>query len=66
VAGVNSSREFWENNSSKSDESGTYKLDGYAIELKYNNGKTERRFFYFYPDSKKHFGIGYSVYMPKR
>jgi hypothetical protein len=66
TAGVSSGRDFWENNSGSSSETGTYKLDNYSIEFKYNNGKTERRFFYFYPDSRKHFGIGNSVYMPKR
>ena len=66
VAGVNSSRDFWETNSSKSSEAGIYKLNGHTIEFQFNNGKTERRFFFFYPDSKKHFGIGYSVYMPKK
>jgi hypothetical protein len=52
--------------SSNSNEAGSYRLDGYAIELKYNNGKTEQRLFYFYPDSRQHFGIGGNVYMPKR
>jgi hypothetical protein len=65
VAGVSSGRDIWENTNSKSDEAGYYKLDQYSIELKYNNGKTEHRFFYFYPDSRKHFGIAGSVYMPK-
>jgi hypothetical protein len=66
TAGVSSGRDFWENNSGSSSETGYYKLDGYTIEFKYNNGRTERRFFYFYPDSRKHFGVGNSVYMPKR
>lgn len=65
VAGVSSGRDIWENTNSKSNEAGYYKLDQYSIELKYNNGKTENRFFYFYPDSRKHFGIAGSVYMPK-
>jgi hypothetical protein len=65
VAGVSSGRDIWESTNSKSDEAGYYKLDQYSIELKYNNGKTENRFFYFYPDSRKHFGIAGSVYMPK-
>jgi hypothetical protein len=63
AAGV-SSGSVWENTNSKSAEAGTYTLDEYSIVLDYNNGKTERRFFFFYPDSKKHFGIGQSVYMP--
>lgn len=64
IAGVTSQRDIWETNSSKSNEAGKYKLDDYSIEFTYNNGKTEKRFFYFYPDSRKHFGIGNSVYMP--
>jgi hypothetical protein len=63
-AGVSSGSETWENSNSKSGEAGTYTLDEYSIVLNYNNGKTERRFFFFYPDSRKHFGIGQSVYMP--
>jgi hypothetical protein len=63
-AGVSSSVSVWENTNSKSGESGTYTLDEYSIVLNYNNGKIERRFFFFYPDSKNHFGIGQSVYMP--
>ena len=66
VAGVSSGRDIWENTNSSSNAEGMYYLDEYTIELKYNNGKTERRFFFFYPDSKKHFGIGQSIYMPKR
>ena len=64
VAGVSSGRDFWENTNSKSNEAGTYFLDEYTIELKYNNGTTERSFFFFYPDSRKHFGIGQRIYMP--
>jgi hypothetical protein len=65
-AGVSSGRSVWENTNSKSADAGTYYLDEHTIELKYNNGKIERRFFFFYPDSKMHFGIGQSVYMPKK
>jgi hypothetical protein len=46
----------------KSNSSGTYALDGYTLELRYANGKTERRAFYFYPDSNDHIGIGKKVY----
>jgi hypothetical protein len=42
----------------KSDSTGTYVLDGYTIELRYANGKTERYLFYFYPDSNNVIGIG--------
>ncbi len=65
TAGVSSGRDIWENTHSKTNEAGTYTLDGYTIELRYNNGKTQRQFFYFYPDSRKHFGIAKSVYLPK-
>jgi hypothetical protein len=50
--------------SSQSHETGTYRLENYMIELKCRNGNTERRFFYFYPDSRQHFGIGKSAYLP--
>jgi hypothetical protein len=63
-AGVSSGSDIWANTNSKSGEAGTYTLDEYSIVLNYNNGKIERRFFFFYPDSKNHFGIGQSVYMP--
>jgi hypothetical protein len=63
-AGVSSTSSTWENTNSKSGEAGSYTLDDYGIILNYNNGKIERRFFFFYPDSRKHFGIGQSIYMP--
>jgi hypothetical protein len=46
----------------KSESSGTYVLDGYTIELRYANGKTERQLFYFYPDSNNAIGIGQQAY----
>jgi hypothetical protein len=49
----------------KGKDAGTYILDGYTIELKLNSGKIERKFFYFYPDDRKYFGIGSSVYVPR-
>jgi hypothetical protein len=51
---------------SKKDEAGAYSLNGYSIELRFNNGTTMRRAFYFYPKDKVHFGIGNHVYTPKR
>jgi hypothetical protein len=63
AAGVSGSGP-WENSTSKSNEAGTYILQDYMIELRFYNGTTQRRFFYFYPDSKDHFGIGGSVYRP--
>jgi hypothetical protein len=49
----------------KGQDAGTYTPDGYTIELRFNGGKTERKFFYFYPDDRKYFGIGTSVYVPR-
>lgn len=57
--------DIWDQHNSKSNEAGSYILDGHTIELKFNNGKTERRFFYFYPDSRKTFGIGKRAYFPE-
>jgi hypothetical protein len=51
---------------SKKDEAGAYALNGYSIELRFNNGTTMRRAFYFYPKDKAHFGIGNHVYVQKR
>jgi hypothetical protein len=50
----------------KKDEAGSYRLNGYSIELRFNNGTTMRRAFYFYPKDKAHFGIGNHVYVQKR
>jgi hypothetical protein len=49
---------------SNSNAAGTYKLNGYSIELKYNNGQVLRKLFYFYPDSRTTFGIGDDAYVP--
>jgi hypothetical protein len=46
----------------RTDSSGIYTLDGHIIELRYADGKIERRTFYFYPDSNDHIGIGERVY----
>jgi hypothetical protein len=51
---------------SKKDEAGAYSLNGYSIELRFNNGTTMRRSFYFYPKDKVHFGIGNHVYIPRK
>ena len=40
-----------------------YRLDGHTIELRFNNDDVERKFFYFYPDSKDVFGIGDDYYV---
>jgi hypothetical protein len=51
---------------SKRNESGTYLLNDYSIELRFNNGTVLRQTFYFYLQGKTHFGIGNYVYVPKR
>jgi hypothetical protein len=45
-------------------KAGTYELNGYSITLRFNNGVVEKKFFYFYPDSKDVFGIGTRYYVP--
>jgi hypothetical protein len=45
-------------------KAGTYELNGYSITLRFNNGTVEKKFFYFYPDSKDVFGIGTRYYVP--
>ena len=49
---------------SKNNTAGTYTLNGYSIELKFNDGKVTKQLFYFYPDSHTTFGIGGSNYTP--
>lgn len=49
---------------SNSNSAGTYKLNGYSIEMRYNNGQVVRKLFYFYPDSRDAFGIGDDAYVP--
>jgi hypothetical protein len=48
---------------SSKDKAGTYRLDGNTVELRFNNGELERKFFYFYPDSDDVFGIGDEYYI---
>lgn len=45
-------------------KAGRYQLDGYGMELRYNDGKVVRDLFYFYPDSKRVFGLGDEAYTP--
>jgi hypothetical protein len=51
---------------SKRNEAGTYILNDYSVELRFNNGNVIRRIFYFYLPGKTHFGVGHSVYVPKQ
>jgi hypothetical protein len=64
TAGGSNSGDFGVSSSaySNKDAAGTYVLNGYSLELRYNNGQVQYRNFYFYPDSKEVFGIGTSVY----
>ena len=48
---------------SQTDKAGSYKLNGYSIELYYNNGKTAKTLFYFFPDGKDTFGMGGHTYI---
>ena len=48
---------------SSREEAGTYYLNGYSIELRFNNGVKKRFLFYFYPDSKKAFRMNESDYV---
>ena len=48
------------------DGAGTYILNGYSLELRFNNGQVKRQSFYFYPDSKETMGIGTSAYVPRK
>ena len=50
----------------KYNEAGTYVLNDYSMELRFNNGTVIRRIFYFYLQGSTHFGIGNAVYAPKQ
>jgi hypothetical protein len=41
---------------------GTYTLDGYTLELRFDDGRVERSFFYFWDDEKTHVVIGGVTY----
>lgn len=45
-------------------KAGVYTLEGYGAELRYNDGKIVRKLLYFYPDSKRVFGLGDEAYTP--
>ena len=54
----------WKPIFSKSSSAGTYKIDGYKITLKYNNGADEAFFFGLYPKDDRHFIIGANHFVP--
>lgn len=64
AGGSNSDFDVSTSTYSNSNSAGTYKLNGYSIEMRYNNGEVVRKLFYFYPDSKDAFGIGDDAYVP--
>jgi hypothetical protein len=41
---------------------GTYTLDGYTLELRYDDGRIDRTFFYFWNDKKDYVVIGGVTY----
>lgn len=45
------------------EKAGTYLLGKNSIQLRFNNGKMETKFFFFAPDSKRSFGIGSTYYI---
>jgi hypothetical protein len=49
---------------SSQEKAGTYLLNGYSIEMKFNSGKVQQQLFYFYPDSKDVFSVGGRDYLP--
>jgi hypothetical protein len=64
-AGV-SAREGADYGGSKSKTRGTYVIDGYTIELRYDNGYVERLAFYFYPDSNDAIGMGNKAFARRK
>lgn len=49
---------------SRKETAGTYVLDGYSIEFRFNGGLAERHTFFFYPKDREHFAIGTSHFVP--
>jgi hypothetical protein len=44
-------------------KAGTYLLEKNSIQLRFNNGEVETKFFFFTPDSKRSFGMGSTYYI---
>jgi hypothetical protein len=51
--------------SSKADREGTYRIDGYTLELRYDSGRVERRFFFTRPDRSSIWFDDYDMYVRK-
>jgi hypothetical protein len=49
-------------------KAGTYTLNGNTIELRFNDGSVEKKFFYFYPGegAKTVFGVGSNYYILRK
>jgi hypothetical protein len=45
---------------------GSYRLDGYTIELKTTDGRAQRLLFFFFPDSEDAVGVGSQVLSKKK
>lgn len=52
--------------SSRSGGAARYQLDGYSIALRHADGRSERRLFYFFPDSDNAIGVGASTLSKRR
>lgn len=48
---------------SSQNKAGTYTLNEFGLELKFNNGQVKRSMFYFYPDSHTTFGVNDDAYV---
>ena len=52
--------------SSRSGGTARYQLDGYSVALRHADGRSERRLFYFFPDSDNAIGVGGSTLSKRR
>lgn len=67
MAGGSTTTETGSNSSYASrNGAGTYQLDGYTLNLKFNNGERKRVFFCYLDKSKSSFRIGGSNYTPSK
>jgi hypothetical protein len=63
-AGSSSSSGVGTTTSSQRNRSGTYRLDGYAIDMTFDDGRTQRAFFCFFPNKDDYFQLGECAYSP--
>lgn len=52
--------------SSRSGGAARYQLDGYSVALRHGDGRSERRLFYFFPDSDNAIGVGGTTLSKRR